>query len=153
MPPSSRIWIYQANRKMSDAEVKDIKKQAVDFVDDWTAHQQSLHASFEIFYNVFLVLAVDESHNDASGCSVDKSVYFIREIENRFNVSLLDRFNIAFRYGESVEVKSLKDFQKMMKEDNLPESTPVFNNLIYRKSDLEKKWEVPLRDSWLAEKL
>ena len=153
MSDHSRIWVYQCNRELLENEISEIKKLAQKFVNEWTAHQQTLHASFELFYGIFLVLAVDENHNDASGCSIDKSVHFIRQVETQFNISLLDRFNIAFRRNEKVEVKSLGDFLKMSKDEKLNDSFPIFNNLLTTKADLRTKWEIPLNETWVKMRL
>jgi len=153
LPGHARVWIYQSERILSDEEVQEIKKIAENFVGEWTAHQQTLRAGFEIFHNIFLVLAVDENHNDASGCSIDKSVHFMRTLENRFGISLFDRFSIAFRKDEKIHVKSLNDFLKMFKDEKLTDSLPVFNNLVFKKSDLETNWEIPLKESWIKSRI
>jgi len=153
LPDYSKIWIYQSDLILNDAEEKNIKKSAENFVGEWTAHQQTLHAGFEIFHHIFLVLAVDENHNDASGCSIDKSVHFMRTLENRFGISLFDRFSIAFRKDEKIHVKSLNDFLKMFKDEKLTDSLPVFNNLVFKKSDLETNWEIPLKESWIKSRI
>jgi hypothetical protein len=153
LPDSSRIWIYQGDRELSEKEMSEIKKLAENFVGEWTAHQQTLHAGFEIFHNIFLVLAVDENRNDASGCSIDKSVHFMRQLEVQFGISLFDRFNIAFRKVEKVQVKTLNDFLKMFKDEKLTDSIPVFNNLLFTKADLKTKWEIPLHESWVISKI
>ncbi|MFI5218644.1 MAG: ABC transporter ATPase [Bacteroidia bacterium] len=153
LPDSSRIWIYQGNRVLTDIEVSKIKTAGEKFVNEWTAHQQTLHASFEVLYNLFLILAVDEKQNDASGCSIDKSVYFIRQIENDFKISLLDRFNIALKKNDAVEVKPLYDFLKFFKEEKNSANLPVFNNLIQTKGELLTSWEIPVSKSWIMSKL
>ena len=42
----------------------------------------------------------------------------------------------------------MADFQKQLEEGVLNEETTVFNNLIETKGDFEKKWEVPVKESW-----
>lgn len=153
LPEHSRIWIYQSDHELSTEECSAIKNYGEVFVNEWTAHQQTLHASFEILHNIFLILSVDERQNDASGCSIDKSIHFIKEIENKFKISLFDRYNIAFRVGDKVAVKSLNDFLKMYKEKSLTTDFPLFNNLIQTKADLKTKWEIPLKESWVMMKI
>lgn len=153
LPDSSRIWIYQSSRILTDAEVSVIKSAGEKFVTEWTAHNQTLHAGFEIFHNLFLILAVDEKQNDASGCSIDKSVYFIRQVESDFKISLLDRFNIAYNKNDAVEVKPINDFLKFYNEEKLSAILPVFNNLIQTKGELSTNWKIPLSKSWLVSKL
>ena len=51
LPLESKIWIYQANRKLSDIEVSEIEVATKVFVENWTAHEKPLEASFIIKYN------------------------------------------------------------------------------------------------------
>jgi hypothetical protein len=153
LPGTSRIWIYQCNRELKADEVSEIKTLAENFAGIWTAHQATLHASFDILHNIFLVLAVDENKNDASGCSIDKSISFIRHLEQRFNISFFDRLGVAFRIGQEVKVKTLNDFLNFYNKENLADSLPVFNNLVFTKEDLKTKWEIPLKESWISGKI
>ena len=98
----SRVWIYQSNRVFSLSEVKDIEVILHAFTSDWTAHNQQLHAYFEIKYHQFIVLIVDETQAGASGCSIDKSVRLMKDLEQKFNINLFARFNIAYRSQEEI---------------------------------------------------
>src|SRR5471030_2904253 len=97
--PNSRVWIYQSDRKLDDAVVQQIQLHLSNFATQWTAHNHQLKAKAEIRYNRFLVLIVDESQAGASGCSIDKSVNFMKQVGEQFNINLLDRFNLAYREG------------------------------------------------------
>src|SRR6478735_5232237 len=98
----SRVWIYQADKKLSDQEVQRIQQELDDFTISWTAHNAQLKARAEIRYNRFLILIVDESQAGASGCSIDKSVNFMKQLEQQFGINLFDRFNLAYRDGEEI---------------------------------------------------
>jgi hypothetical protein len=47
LPEDSRIWIYQSNRKFSDAEFAEIEGIAF-FLDGWAAHGTSLESSYQL---------------------------------------------------------------------------------------------------------
>ena len=76
----SRVWVYQANRFLSDQEIVAISNALSQFIESWNAHGASLYAGFEIISSRFVVLAVDEEKALASGCSIDKSVHFFQKI-------------------------------------------------------------------------
>ena len=143
LPETSRIWIYQCNRTFSDAEIEEVESLTQEFLTQWTAHGADLKAGFEIPYNRFLVIGLDQSMNSASGCSIDASVHFIQHLEQRFQVDLLDKMNVSFKQGEYVAYKSLKDFKKMAKEKAVSKNTVVFNNLVATKQEYLEHWEVP----------
>jgi hypothetical protein len=148
LPAESRIWIYQSNRKFSDQEINEIESLCIDFVSNWSAHGTSLEASFVLKYNRFIIFAVNQEVQPASGCSIDSSVQFIQELEQKYQVDLLDKMNVTFKNGEFIAHKSLIDFKKMAKEKAVTGATIVFNNLVNTLEEFEDAWEVPASESW-----
>ncbi|MEY4594162.1 MAG: hypothetical protein RIQ47_572, partial [Bacteroidota bacterium] len=97
MPASSRVWVFMSDREWSESEIELIRFAIRPFLDDWTAHQKALKSSYAIFYNRFLVLAVDEQFTSASGCSIDKSVNFIKSLEQQLSCNLMNRMLFAYK--------------------------------------------------------
>jgi len=148
LPDDSRIWVYQSNRKLSDEEVVILIPKIEDFLEQWTAHGSDLEAGFEIKYNRFIVLGLNQANASASGCSIDASVRFIQSLEQEFDVDLLDKMNVTFYNGEFIAHKSLIDFRKMAKARSVSSNTIVFNNLVNTKAEYLENWEVPAKESW-----
>lgn len=144
----SRVWIYQADRKLTDQEVTVIKKHGDNFIAQWAAHGSDLQAAFEVKYNQFIILFADESQVKASGCSIDSSVRFIKEIEKHYQLNLFDRLNITYKAGNIIKMLKMADFQIAAEKGDVTSETTVFNNLIETKADFETKWEVSVKESW-----
>ena len=145
---NSRVWVYQSDKKLSDSEAEQVQIQLDNFAKSWTAHNNQLKAKGEVRYNRFLILIVDEGQAGASGCSIDKSVHFIKHLEQQFNINLLDRFNLAYREGNDVLSVPRHDFENMLKQGSINTNTIVFNNMVQNLKELQTKWEVPFKDSW-----
>jgi hypothetical protein len=145
---SSRVWIYQANRSFTAEEIQEISNKLDLFIERWTAHGAELKASYEIKYNRFITIALDQQLNAASGCSIDASVKFIQQLEKEYNVDLLDKMNVSYKQGEFIAYKSLTDFRKMAKQKAVSPNTIVFNNLVNNKAEYLSDWEVPASESW-----
>ncbi|WP_396212472.1 ABC transporter ATPase [Flavobacterium sp.] len=148
LPEESRIWIYQSNRKFSDTEIAEIEKDLVEFLSNWSAHGSSLEASYQIKYNRFIIIAINQDVHPATGCSIDTSVSFIQNLEKKYEVDLLDKMNVAFKQGEFITYKTLLDFKKLAKEKAVSENTIVFNNLVNTIQEWNESWEVPAAESW-----
>ncbi len=144
----SRVWIYQSSRNLANDEVAQIMKYGQEFIDNWAAHGADLRAAIEIFHNRFIVLFADESQVQASGCSIDSSVHFMKKIQEAYGIDLFDRLDIAFRTTHGIDTLRMNDFQTALSNGQLSEETLVFNNLVENKSDFESKWEVPVKESW-----
>lgn len=145
---NSRVWVYQSNRKLTDTETEQIQGQLINFATAWTAHNNQLKAKAEVKYNRFLILVVDEGQAGASGCSIDKSVRFIKQLEEEFHITLLDRFNLAYREGAEVLSAPRAVFEELLKQGAINTDTVVFNNMVQNLKELQTKWEVPFKDSW-----
>jgi hypothetical protein len=148
LPLESKIWIYQSNRRFTDNELNEIDAELQSFVESWAAHGTGLEASYVLKYNRFIILAVNQETQMATGCSIDKSVSFIQEIEKKYEVDLLDKMNVTFKLGEHIAHKPLIDFKKMAKDKAVSENTIVFNNLVNTIEEWSDNWEVPAKDSW-----
>src|ERR1700761_415682 len=144
----SRVWIYQSDKELTDKQAAELLEILNNFAVQWTAHNHQLKAKAEVRYNRFLILIVDESQAGASGCSIDKSVNFMKKLEQQFGINLFDRFNFAYRDGEKVLSLPRHDFVAMLKEGKIDKQTIVFNNLVQNLTELENNWEVPFKDSW-----
>ncbi|MDB4924043.1 ABC transporter ATPase [Mucilaginibacter sp.] len=145
---NSRVWVYQSDKKLADEVVQQIQQRLNSFTAEWTAHNNQLKAKAEIRYNRFFILIVDETQAGASGCSIDKSVNFMKRLEQEFNISLFDRFNLAYRDAGEVLSLPRHGFEELLKQGTINTNTIVYNNLVQNLTELETKWEVPFKDSW-----
>ena len=148
LPNNSRVWIYQSDREFSIEEIEYISAKALLFIDQWTRHGDDLKGSFTIKYNQFLVLAVDEGFNNVSGCSIDASVRFVQELEKELQLDLMNKMNVSFKDGDTINIVKLSDFQQFAKDKKITAETVVFNNMVNTKEDFETKWEVTANQSW-----
>lgn len=148
LPLESRVWIYQCNRSFSDDEIQQITRSLDDFIASWTAHGKDLQSGYKIVYKRFIVLALNQNLNNATGCSIDASVRFIQNLEQKYNVDLMDKMNVSYKQGEYVAYKPLKDFRKMAKDKAVSKNTVVFNNLVTNIKEFNENWEVPASQSW-----
>jgi hypothetical protein len=148
MSKDSRIWIYQSNRKFIASELEELNSKIVAFLNTWASHGSEMLCSYQIKYDRFIIIALDETKTSASGCSIDSCVHFIQGLEKTFEVLLLDKMNVAFKQGEYITYKSIQDFKKLVSNKSVSKKTIVYNNLVVDIDDFNLNWEVPASDSW-----
>lgn len=148
MQEEARIWIYQADRVLNEQEIEAVENRLDRFVNEWTRHGDDLKGSYTILYDHFIILAVDESFNQVSGCSIDASTHVFQQLEKDLNIDLMNKMNTAFRHGDHINIVPLAEFQRFAKENRIDAETTVFNNLISKKKELASAWEVPAKMSW-----
>ena len=96
----------------------------------------------------FILLAVDEGQADASGCSIDKSVHFLKQLEAQLDIDLFDRMTFAWKDDSGVKTASSEEFAQLYRAGKIGDDTLVFDNLVKTKAELEENWLKPLNKSW-----
>jgi hypothetical protein len=150
MPTTARIWIYQSKNPFSEEIQTVLPTQLEDFAAHWQAHAQPLKASFALLHGHFLVLAVDESFNQTSGCSIDASVHFLQDLEKNLPIQLFDRLHHAVIIESKIAFMTQKQIKEAIATEIFDKNTLVFNNLIQNVGDLENNWQIPAEKSWLG---
>ena len=145
----SKAWVFQSATPISDKKLKLIESDLNKFLLSWTAHGSELKTSYQFPYNQFIVIIVDHNKNIASGCSIDKLIHFIKKIETKFELILLDRFSIAYKKNEKINVINLNEFKKIISKNKDYHEVFVFNNMISSLKEFKNNWEIPLKKSYL----
>jgi hypothetical protein len=150
---NDRIWIYTISKNLSSEQLADINNRCQIFVSGWTAHDVSLDASFEIYKNRLLIFKVNEAKYNASGCSIDKQVRFVKELEHAFSIELLNRLLVAYESNDEVVVVKQSQIAELLASKEINENTLVFNNTITDSKSLNSNWKQPLHKTWLSKYL
>ncbi len=151
--PASRVWIYQSSRLFSISEAIEIEGMMNDFVAGWHSHGDKVKGYANLFFGQFVIIMADESQSGVSGCSTDSSVRLIKSIEQQFNVDMFNRQNMAFLINERIQLLPLAQLNYAFQNGFISMETTYFNNLVLSKQELENKWMIPVKDSWLVKKL
>jgi hypothetical protein len=149
LPDYSRVWIYQAERNLTDKELEIVGQRLLRFCEGWNTHGNGMPTSFAIFDGQIVVLAVDESGLGASGCSIDSSVRVLRELESILGVNLTDQGKVSIRTTQgAVKVFPALGMKSRVQDGELTLEEEVINPMIRTKADLQHLWQ-PIRNSWL----
>ncbi|TGE20676.1 hypothetical protein E5K00_22055 [Hymenobacter aquaticus] len=150
LPASARIWIYQASRPFTAAELARLEPELQRFAAEWTSHGRNLEASAAILHHQFLVIGLNEAVADASGCSIDASVRFVRLVEEQVGVQLLEKSQLAFLVEGQVRLIDLRELRQAIAAGQLTAETPYFDNTVAENGRLHQAWPAPAATTWLA---
>jgi len=149
LPDHARVWVYKTARDLSHAEQNLVRDRGAAFTSTWAAHGAPLDAAVEVLHDRFVVVAVDEEQAKASGCSIDKSVGFIKQLEQDLNLMLTDRMVVVYEVKNGVTSCRLQNLPELLKEGILTADTIVFDDLVPTVGELRARFRVPLRSTWL----
>jgi hypothetical protein len=149
-PDESRVWIYQAEKPFREEDIPAINEDIDRFCAQWTSHNRELRALGGVMHDLFVVLVVDETKAPTSGCSIDKSVAFVKSLEQKYGCRLLERNNIAWLdEQEQIHITPLQQLKSDVQSGRIQMGTYVFDNLVANRKDFIGRWVVPLEQSWV----
>ncbi|MEO6916194.1 MAG: hypothetical protein ABI151_11550, partial [Chitinophagaceae bacterium] len=134
------------------SEALQIEDMLKDFTSSWKTHGDKVKGYADLLFGQFVVIMADESDYGVSGCSTDSSVRVMKEIDSRFNVNMFDRQLLAFVVKNKVELLPMSQFSYAVTQEFIDGETLYFNNLVQTKEELEDKWIIPVKESWLGSK-
>ena len=144
LPNSSRIWIYASEKALTTEQQEYIINYIAEHLKGWNAHKVPLTAGLTILENHFIVVALDENINAASGCSIDTLQKKIQELEKELSISLLNRLNIFCRIDNVI--RCIPSFKL---GDQANKGTLFYDLTIQKKGDLSN-WLKVVEEGWCA---
>lgn len=148
MPNYARVWVYQANKNLTDSEVQIIQQILENQIDNWAAHGADLAGSVQVLHNRFVVVSVDEMQNQASGCSIDASTRWLKDLGAELNIDFFDR-SVAFLQNDELQTVEINKIKLLVTDDILTSNTLIFNNLVSNIKEFKDNWTVKASDSWM----
>jgi hypothetical protein len=150
---NARVWIYQSSRPFIEKEEIEINEQLYQFYSQWLSHGDKVNGWAKLLYRQFVVVIADEDEVSVSGCSTDSSVRVIKSLERQYSVNFFDRMMLTFLVKDKAEMLPYNQVQYALDKGYINDSTVLFNNTVTTKKELLKSWQIPLKDSWLAERV
>jgi hypothetical protein len=111
-PNHARVWMYQADRQLDATECSYLSDELNAFLKDWAAHGKGLQAIGTLVFDRIVILCVNESSIQASGCSIDSSVRFMKSIGKELNVDFFDRLHLNLIRDTKLERIHIGDLTK-----------------------------------------
>lgn len=149
MNPSSRMWFYGLTQPLSEAQSEELVQLMDEFVSQWKAHGAQLAAAYQWINHQFLFIAVDEGQQQATGCSIDKSVHLLQEFGAKHSVDFFNRMLVHAQTGEGFISYSTATLKAAIAEGLVDENTPVMHTTAATLGEIGSGL-IPLKESWAA---
>ena len=132
----SRVWLYHANRPITPTEAIFVQENLEHFALSWKAHSTPLKAKACMLNEFIIAFVVDQTTASASGCSVDSSVRFVKELGNELKIDFFNRMNVVI--ADINGNRTLHPYCKLNELKDFYYYDPLVDNL----KSLKEKWKV-----------
>jgi hypothetical protein len=133
--PQAKIWLYLSPIKIDNDIQNNISSLFKDFVDNWKSHGLSVNGQLSFVKDNLLIVGADYFPNGMCGRAVDAQVRFVNNINEQFNLDLLNRTNIAFLKEDSIIVHNYSNLDALVMNGSVNENTIYCNTLSDKNSD------------------
>ncbi|HCP41546.1 MAG TPA: hypothetical protein DIT65_07110 [Cryomorphaceae bacterium] len=149
MNPESSIWFYGLKKPMNTVQAHELKVIMEEFVGGWEAHGAKLAAAYRIIKDQFLIIAIDETQQQATGCSIDKSVHLLQEFGAKQGLDFFNRMLVHVMENETFTSYSTLELKAAIAEGKIGPNTQVMNTTAATLKE-SLTGTLDLADSWAA---
>jgi hypothetical protein len=147
----AKVWVYVSKTKINADQKMLIKELSKPFLQNWISHGEQVNGLINVIEDCFLLISAEVTNESMCGRAVDANVRFVKDLENKTGLILLDRMTVAYRTkNEEVNVSSFTNVKSQIKEQNSLEFKSIFNPLVSTKREFINSFEEPYETSWIA---
>ena len=134
--PESKIWLYISSNPMDISIIDNISLLFNEFNDEWKSHGNKIRGSIKFIENNIVIIGADYLGENMCGRSVDAQVRFVRQIDQKFGLDLLNRNNLAFSISNTINIFNFSEIEALIKSKKINRNTTFYNNFCSKNSDL-----------------
>lgn len=153
LPPHARLWLFLADRPLSQDQELRLRHVLSDFTGSWKSHGQSLSAGFEILHRQIIVIAVDQQAEAPSGCSIDKAFRLLQEFGRSEQMDFFNRLLVPIVVASGLMVVHRNSIPSLLEAGTLHEEQPYYDLTIAHLGALDADFRKPLNQGWVLKGL
>ena len=151
LPDNARIWVFGSDTPITGAVASSLLAEVDSYLDQWKAHGFPLRAAREWRDNRFLVIGIDPTAEQASGCSIDGLFRALQNMQKTIGAQIVGGGRVFYRDASgATQSATREDFSRLTSSGAIGPRTPVFDTSVTRLDDWRSKFEKPMSESWAA---
>ena len=152
LPGDARVWIFASDRPLQSADAQRLLAEADSFLGAWKAHGAPLACAREWRDDHFLVIGVDPTVEQASGCSIDGLFRTLQKLEQSLGTRLVAGGRVFYRDADgAVQLAGRDQLGSLASSGAITSHTEVLDPSITNAADYRARFERPLAESWAAQ--
>ncbi len=152
LPDEARLWIFAADRPLTEMESHTLVETLRPFLANWQAHGRPVYGQATILHHRFLLLAGHVPGGEISGCSIDAATRAVYAAGASLGITWMSPLVVFYRDSDgTVRHASRGQFRRLIAEGKVTAATPVFDLSLTTIGDLRHSgFEKPAGQSWHA---
>jgi hypothetical protein len=151
LPDNARIWIFGSDKPLNGAVADTMLAEVDSYLDQWKAHGFPLKAAREWRDSRFLIIGIDPTVEQASGCSIDGLFRSLQQMQKSIGAQLVGGGRVYYRDTSGATHAVARDeFSSLASSGKIGPTTPVFDTSLTQLDAWKSRFERPFAESWAA---
>lgn len=143
-------WFFTLTEALDSATEQALAADFAQFAAQWKSHGTPVDGLIRIKHSRFIIAQSNPGDDRPSGCSIDSLKRGISQILHHHKLPTLDNAYVSYQAADGkVAVVHFQQIPALVTDGTLRADTLVFDHTLSQSDDLNK-WEVSLKDTWLA---
>lgn len=149
LPDTARVWVFGCDRPLHQ-EAPALLGEVDEFLDQWAAHGKPLRCARDWRDERFLVIGVDPTHEQASGCSIDGLFRRLQALEGRLGTTMLSGGRIFYRDPKGQVQQTVRSQVRTLADAGaISGDSAVFDTTVTDARSYRARFEQPARETWV----
>ena len=151
LPANARVWIFASDRPLMRDDAATLLAEVDRFLEQWKAHGAPLRSARDWRDDRFLVIGVDPTAEQASGCSIDGLFRGLQSLERTLTTALVAGGRVFYRDAHGLpQVATRKEVAALFDRGVITEDTPVFDTSLTSAQGYREQFERPASETWVV---
>jgi hypothetical protein len=151
LPDDARTWVFGADTTLDSLQTRTLLAEVDRYLAQWRAHGAPLTVGRDFREGRFLTVAVDQSTEGASGCSIDGLFRALKSLSSSIGPSLVTSGLVFYRDKDgSIKSVDREEFSALAATGQITASTRVFDPTVTTLGEWRARFEMNAADSWHA---
>ncbi len=145
---SSKVWFYFITRPLTTDEIGIFNHEKIEFLSQWNTHGKANQADIQILDGKILMIVADND-GGVSGCSIDKSVAWVKGLSAAWQIDLLDRNWVVYQADKDHTILCpLNLFWAKRKANEIKDDTLIWDTTVLTLEAFRTSFVIPFHQSW-----
>lgn len=147
----AKVWVYVSKNEINADQKKIISELSFPFLSEWKSHGEQVRGLVNVIEDYFILISAEITSESMCGRAVDSNVRFVKEIEEKTGLNLLDRMTVAYRSkDDKINITSFLNLKSQIENDNDFDIKSVFNPMVSTKKEFSSSFNEPYQTSWVV---
>lgn len=147
----AHVWFYFAPGTLSNIQIEQFEFQRNEFLRSWNTHGKPNAGDVFLLERRLIIIVGENGVEGISGCSIDKSVAWIKSLSLEWGMDLMDRNWVMFeKLPGVIEFSRLNLFWALRKAHEVTDDSLIFDTSLQTLGQLRREFKKPFSQSWHA---